>query len=163
MDWETIVRYSSRTGIWCLRRTGIKNYIEVPIDDLNPLPQSARNHSPKRAMATTSFLWPTSNHPHTSKVDAESDMASSMRVSVLSQSLPMRKFKEYQVRWKPMWYRWARKKGEGNWRAYLTFLTVTTDQYWSIALDSITWRQSSAALVKNVVNFLPVDDSFQVG
>ena len=31
-----------------------------------------------------------STHPHTSKVDAESDIASSMRVSVLSGSLPMR-------------------------------------------------------------------------
>ena len=65
--------------------------IEVPIDDLlNPLPQSAKKNSPKRAMATTSLLRPTSNHPHTSKVDTESDMASSMRVSVLSRSLPTR-------------------------------------------------------------------------
>ena len=41
-------------------------------------------------MTTTSLLRPTSNHPHTSKVDTESDIASSMRVSVLSRSLPMR-------------------------------------------------------------------------
>ena len=39
---------------------------------------------------TSSLLRPLSNHPHTSKVDNESDMASSMRVSVLSRSLPMR-------------------------------------------------------------------------
>ena len=65
--------------------------IEVPIDDLlNPHPQSTKNHSPKRTITTTSLLRPTSNHPHTSKVDTESDIASSMRVSVLSRSLPMR-------------------------------------------------------------------------
>ena len=45
----------------------------------------------KRTMTTTSnLLRPFSNHPHTSKVDNESDMASSMRVSVLSRSFPMR-------------------------------------------------------------------------
>jgi hypothetical protein len=36
------------------------------------------------------LLRPASNHPHTSKVDTESDVASSMRVSVLSRSFPMR-------------------------------------------------------------------------
>jgi hypothetical protein len=64
--------------------------IEVPIDDLlNPLLQFAKKHSPKRPV-TSSLLRPTSNHPHTSKVDTESDVASSMRVSVLSRSLSTR-------------------------------------------------------------------------
>ena len=67
--------------------------IEVPIEDLlNPPHQTSHSkHSPKRQQqATTSLLRPTSHHPHTSKVDVESDMASSMRVSVLSRSLPSR-------------------------------------------------------------------------
>ena len=64
--------------------------IEVPIDDLlNPLSQA--KNSPKRTKTTNStLLRPTSNHPHTSKVDNESDIASSMRVSVLSRSRPFR-------------------------------------------------------------------------
>jgi hypothetical protein len=41
-------------------------------------------------MATTSLLQLTLNHPHTSKVDMESDIASGMRVSVLSRSIPIR-------------------------------------------------------------------------
>ena len=41
-------------------------------------------------MTTTSnLLRPFSNHSHTSKVDTESDMASGMRVSVLSRSFPL--------------------------------------------------------------------------
>jgi hypothetical protein len=64
--------------------------VNAPIDDfLNPLLQFAKKHSPKRPM-TSSLLRPTSNHPHTSKVDTESYVASSMRVSVLSRSLSTR-------------------------------------------------------------------------
>ncbi|KAF8155388.1 hypothetical protein B0H34DRAFT_798582 [Crassisporium funariophilum] len=80
---------------WALKE--ISDHIEVPIEDLlNPPPSySSSKHphlhphgpSPKR---NTNLLRPMSNHPHTSKVDAESDVASSMRVSVLSRSLPMR-------------------------------------------------------------------------
>ena len=61
--------------------------IEVPIEDLLNPPQAVKNHSPKRPGTTTSLLRPASHHPHTSKVDVESDVASSMRVSVLSRSM----------------------------------------------------------------------------
>lgn len=52
-------------------------------------PPNARP-SPKRHPTTHTHLRSISNHPHTSKVDADSDVASSMRVSDLSRSLPMR-------------------------------------------------------------------------
>ena len=55
----------------------------MPTDDLLSPPSYL---SPKKRR-TGLLLWPVSNHPHTSKVDADSDMASSMRVSVLSHSV----------------------------------------------------------------------------
>ena len=58
-----------------------------------PFPQTSKGHSPKRQhgpSTTTSLLRPSSHHPHTFKVDAESDVGSSMRVSMLSRNLPMR-------------------------------------------------------------------------
>ena len=46
--------------------------IELPIDDLLDAPQFTKHHSPRGVMTTTSsLLRPTSNHPHTSTVDAE--------------------------------------------------------------------------------------------
>ncbi|KAF8954514.1 hypothetical protein BDZ97DRAFT_1928178 [Flammula alnicola] len=69
---------------WALKE--ISDHIEVPIDDLLSPPSYS---SPKKRQ-TGLLLRPMSNHPHTSKVDAESDVASSMRVSVLSRSVHTR-------------------------------------------------------------------------
>ncbi|KIM37117.1 hypothetical protein M413DRAFT_31068 [Hebeloma cylindrosporum] len=69
---------------WALEE--ISDHIEVPIDDLLSPPSYS---SPKKRQ-TGLLLRPISNHPHTSKVDADSDMASSMRVSVLSLSVHTR-------------------------------------------------------------------------
>ncbi|KDR66670.1 hypothetical protein GALMADRAFT_147723 [Galerina marginata CBS 339.88] len=87
---------------WALKE--ISDHIEVPIDDLLSPPAysssgpktQGQGPSPRRHATSTGLglahghLRPISNHPHTSKVDADSDVASSMRVSVLSRSLPMR-------------------------------------------------------------------------
>ena len=103
MDWETLVGCSSRTCIWCFGskrdqwsyvffsetfRFGfifLSSFtldIEVPTEDLCStqllkLPNTIHPKGQGR---------PASHHPHTSKVDAESDVAS-MRVSVLSRSM----------------------------------------------------------------------------
>lgn len=68
--------------------------IEVPVEDLlNPLSHSKTgltvSGSSKRVQSGL-LLRPVSHHPHTSKVDADSEAASSMRVSVLSRSLALR-------------------------------------------------------------------------
>ncbi|KXN84931.1 hypothetical protein AN958_11914 [Leucoagaricus sp. SymC.cos] len=66
---------------WAIKE--ISDYMEVPIEDLlSPAPpansRNSRNKNPLRPM---------SNHPHTSRADADSEVASSMRVSVLSRNL----------------------------------------------------------------------------
>ena len=68
--------------------------IEVPVEDLlNPPTYSKTgltvSGSSKRAQSGL-LLRPISNHPHTSKIDADSEAANSMRVSVLSRSLALR-------------------------------------------------------------------------
>ncbi|KAJ3506493.1 hypothetical protein NLJ89_g6840 [Agrocybe chaxingu] len=86
---------------WAIKE--ISDHIEVPINDLlnPPAYSSPKSQSPasaaKRAQGTGQrsthsalLLRPISSHPHTSKVDPESDVASSMRVSVLSRNLPTR-------------------------------------------------------------------------
>lgn len=56
--------------------------MEVPIQDLlSPTPPSRTSPRNKR---------PISSHPHTSRIDADSEVASSMRVSVLSRNLASR-------------------------------------------------------------------------
>jgi len=68
--------------------------IEVPVEDLlNPPTYSKTGLSvngPSKRTHSGLLLRPMSNHPHTSKVDADSEAASSMRVSVLSRSLALR-------------------------------------------------------------------------
>lgn len=63
--------------------------MEVPIDDLlSPMPAtrgSPRNKGPNN------HLRPISSHPHTSRVDADSEAASSMRMSVLTRNLNSRR------------------------------------------------------------------------
>ncbi|KAH6867550.1 hypothetical protein BKA70DRAFT_1452899 [Coprinopsis sp. MPI-PUGE-AT-0042] len=74
---------------WALKETS--NYIEVPLEDLfdpNPKPSSAPRSNPLSLHHNTS-QWskhrrPVSQHPHTSRIDADSDAASSMRVSLLT-------------------------------------------------------------------------------
>ncbi|KAF8881150.1 hypothetical protein CPB84DRAFT_1851646 [Gymnopilus junonius] len=87
---------------WALKE--ISDHIEVPIEDLLSPPihppnrgsgspssssPSNRPRQPNSASASSHnpLLRPISNHPHTSKIDAESDAGSSMRVSVLSRSI----------------------------------------------------------------------------
>ncbi|KAF9553521.1 hypothetical protein CPC08DRAFT_226217 [Agrocybe pediades] len=71
---------------WTLKE--ISDHIEVPVDDLLSPPSYS---SPKNSNKGPShMLRPISNHPHTSKADAGSEAASSMRASVLSRSLHMR-------------------------------------------------------------------------
>lgn len=67
---------------WALKE--ISDHIEVPIEDLlNPAPPSysSNTSSPRNTpnFRTKQHLRPISTHPHTSRVDAESDVASSMR------------------------------------------------------------------------------------
>jgi hypothetical protein len=68
--------------------------IEVPVEDLlNPPTYSKTGltvSGPSKRAHSGLLLRPMSNHPHTSKVDADSEAASSMRVSVLSRSLALR-------------------------------------------------------------------------
>ncbi|KAH6884035.1 hypothetical protein BKA70DRAFT_1446263 [Coprinopsis sp. MPI-PUGE-AT-0042] len=74
---------------WALKETS--NYIEVPLEDLfdpNPKPSSAPRSNPLSLHHNTS-QWskhrrPVSQHPHTSRIDTDSDAASSMRVSLLT-------------------------------------------------------------------------------
>ena len=63
--------------------------IEVSIEDLlNPPPQAVKNHSLGRPGRTTSLSrLASSHHPHTLKLNTENDVASSMRVSMLSRSM----------------------------------------------------------------------------
>ncbi|KAJ2912999.1 hypothetical protein MD484_g7423, partial [Candolleomyces efflorescens] len=80
---------------WAVKE--ISDHIEVPIDDLlnpNPThPTSGGSHrnSPARPIGAGRKsglgLRPMSQHPHTSRIDADSD-ASSMRASVLTRNLP---------------------------------------------------------------------------
>ncbi|PPQ81000.1 hypothetical protein CVT26_003679 [Gymnopilus dilepis] len=79
---------------WALKE--ISDHIEVPIDDLlSPpnysSPKSSHHTRPRPSNNNSNnnnpLLRPISQHPHTSKIDAESDAGSSMRVSVLSRSL----------------------------------------------------------------------------
>ncbi|TFK37914.1 hypothetical protein BDQ12DRAFT_631641 [Crucibulum laeve] len=82
---------------WALKE--ISDHIEVSIEDLlNPAPVPPRGTSPRqKAIASSTLLRPMSNHPHTSRVDAESEAGSSMRdagsmrMSVLSRNLPDRR------------------------------------------------------------------------
>ncbi|KAH6913748.1 hypothetical protein BKA70DRAFT_1518463 [Coprinopsis sp. MPI-PUGE-AT-0042] len=77
---------------WALKETS--NYIEVPLEDLfnpNPKPSSSapRSNSPNlhhNTSARSKHLRPVSQHPHTSRIDADSDAASSMRVSLLTRN-----------------------------------------------------------------------------
>lgn len=65
--------------------------MEVPIDDLlSPVPPAGVRGSP-RNKTPNNLLRPVSNHPHTSRIDADSEAASSMRVSVLSRNLNSRR------------------------------------------------------------------------
>ena len=50
-------------------------------------PQAVKTRSSKRPGMMVSLLRLTSHHPHTSKVDTESDVASSIRVGMLSRSM----------------------------------------------------------------------------
>ncbi|KAH6866031.1 hypothetical protein BKA70DRAFT_1135072 [Coprinopsis sp. MPI-PUGE-AT-0042] len=77
---------------WALKE--ISDHIEVPLEDLfnpNPKPSASapRSNSPNlhhNASARSKHLRPVSQHPHTSRIDADSDAASSMRVSLLSRN-----------------------------------------------------------------------------
>ncbi|KAH6906219.1 hypothetical protein BKA70DRAFT_439528 [Coprinopsis sp. MPI-PUGE-AT-0042] len=77
---------------WALKE--ISDHIEVPLEDLfnpNPKPSSSapRSNSPNlhhNASARSKHLRPVSQHPHTSRIDADSDAASSMRVSLLTRN-----------------------------------------------------------------------------
>ncbi|TFK20474.1 hypothetical protein FA15DRAFT_625369 [Coprinopsis marcescibilis] len=78
---------------WALKE--ISDYIEVPIDDMfNPDPQAnakgtsrgPHQQSPPRNKTQSTFLRPASQHPHTSRIDANSDAASSMRASLLTRN-----------------------------------------------------------------------------
>lgn len=65
--------------------------MEVPIEDLfSPAPPANSRGSPRNKLPNN-LLRPLSNHPHTSRIDADSEAASSMRVSVLSRNMPSRR------------------------------------------------------------------------
>jgi hypothetical protein len=68
--------------------------IEVPVEDLLNPPSYSKTglaaSGPSKRAHTGLLLRPMSNHPHTSKVDADSEAASSVRVSLLSRSLALR-------------------------------------------------------------------------
>lgn len=68
--------------------------IEVPVDDLlNPTTHSksglTASGSSKRAQSGL-LLRPISHHPHTSKIDADSEAGSSVHISLLSRGHPLR-------------------------------------------------------------------------
>ncbi|EKM74816.1 hypothetical protein AGABI1DRAFT_132857 [Agaricus bisporus var. burnettii JB137-S8] len=68
---------------WTLKE--ISDYMEVPIEDLYSPAPVTRNTPPRNKL-----LRPQSNHPHTSRLDADSE-ATSMRASVLSRNVNSRR------------------------------------------------------------------------
>ncbi|KAF5347963.1 hypothetical protein D9756_010219 [Leucocoprinus leucothites] len=66
---------------WAIKE--LSDYMEVPIDDLLSRTTAPTRGSPRNKHPTNRI----SSHPHTSRIDADSEAASSMRVSVLSRNL----------------------------------------------------------------------------
>ncbi|KAF9521830.1 hypothetical protein CPB83DRAFT_801138 [Crepidotus variabilis] len=92
--WLAIRQDRGFDGLEGWAATEISDNIEVALDDLfNPTGHTKSSHNasnPARRNTSGVLLRPHSNHPHTSRVDAESEAASSMRASVLSRSAAMR-------------------------------------------------------------------------